>query len=322
MRHQKLHGRQRGVAVITALLLTTLAITLVASLFWQQQVQVRAIENQRLQLQKQWILRGALDWARLILRESARAQYDSLNDPWAVPLADTRLDQYVENGQSDTDASDAVLSGSIVDAQARYNLSNLCSKGTPNLQEIAAFARLLVNLRLNPTLARATADMMASAQKIPAEAQASVPKPMNLVQVEDLLAVPGFTVEMLTALKEFVVVLPAQAANAAVLTSINLNTAPAEVLAARVDTLSLADAAVIVARRVQAPFRTVQDVAPLFPGRETALLSALAAAPLTVKTDYFIVNGKVRLNRATLEVQSLIHRPVGVYPEIVWIREN
>ena len=60
---------QRGVAVITALLLTTLAVTIVASLFWQQQVQVRAIENQRLQLQKQWVLRGAMDWARLILKE-------------------------------------------------------------------------------------------------------------------------------------------------------------------------------------------------------------------------------------------------------------
>ena len=44
--------RQDGVAVVTALLLTTLAITIVASLFWQQQVQVRSIENQRYQLQK------------------------------------------------------------------------------------------------------------------------------------------------------------------------------------------------------------------------------------------------------------------------------
>ncbi len=44
--------RQNGVAVVTALLLTTLAITIVASLFWQQQVQVRSIENQRMQLQK------------------------------------------------------------------------------------------------------------------------------------------------------------------------------------------------------------------------------------------------------------------------------
>ncbi|NCW86882.1 MAG: general secretion pathway protein GspK, partial [Oxalobacteraceae bacterium] len=68
---KKSRRSQRGVAVVTALLLTTLAVTIVANLFWQQQVQVRSIENQRLQLQQQWVLRGALDWARLILREDA-----------------------------------------------------------------------------------------------------------------------------------------------------------------------------------------------------------------------------------------------------------
>jgi general secretion pathway protein K len=61
--------QQSGVAVVTALLLTTLAITIVASLFWQQQVQVRSIENQRYQLQKKMgITRcfglGLLDFAR------------------------------------------------------------------------------------------------------------------------------------------------------------------------------------------------------------------------------------------------------------------
>ena len=109
---------QRGVAVITALLLTTLAITIVASLFWQQQVQVRSIENQRLQLQKQWILRGALDYARLVLREDARnSNIDYLGEPWSVPLEETRLDQFVDNNRGDEEASDASLSGNIVDAQ-------------------------------------------------------------------------------------------------------------------------------------------------------------------------------------------------------------
>src|SRR3989304_4381245 len=118
--------RQRGVAGITALLLTTLAITIVASLFWQQQVQVRSIENQRLQLQKQWVLRGALDWAGLILREDAKhSSIDNLDEPWAVPLAETRLDQYIESGHADTDIADATLSGGISDAQARYNPTKL-----------------------------------------------------------------------------------------------------------------------------------------------------------------------------------------------------
>ena len=86
---KKSHGMRqssRGVAIITALLLTALAITIVASLFWQQQIQIRAVENQRLQMQKQWILRGAVDWARLILQEDGKySTIDDLTEPWAVP---------------------------------------------------------------------------------------------------------------------------------------------------------------------------------------------------------------------------------------------
>ena len=136
---------QRGVAVITALLLTTLAVTIVASLFWQQQVQVRAIENQRLQLQKQWVLRGAMDWARLILREDGKySSTDDLNEPWSVPLANTRLDQYVEKDDVKGDAGSAMLSGAIQDAQSRLNLTGLASAGTVNAGEVSAFERPLV----------------------------------------------------------------------------------------------------------------------------------------------------------------------------------
>ena len=190
--------RQHGVAVITALLLTTLATTIVASLFWQQQVQVRSIENQRLQLQKQWVLRGALDWAALILREDAKhSSIDDLTEPWAVPLAETRLGQYVEDGKADDDTADATLSGGISDAQARLNLTNLCPNGTINSAEVAAFARLLSNAKLNPALAQATADLMATTLTKPGTANPGNqpnPQPMALSQVDDLLAVPGFTV--------------------------------------------------------------------------------------------------------------------------------
>src|SRR5438552_13851753 len=111
--HCKHQARRRGVAVVTALLLTTLAVTLVAGLFWQQQVQIRSIENQRLQLQKEWILRGALDWASVILRADAKraSNVDHLGEPWAAPLADTRLDAYTEGGQADSEAGEVILSG-------------------------------------------------------------------------------------------------------------------------------------------------------------------------------------------------------------------
>ena len=318
-------SRQRGVAVITALLLTTLAITIVASLFWQQQVQVRSIENQRLQLQKQWIYRGALDWARLILREDAKATpIDDLKEAWAVPLADTPLDQYVENGRADADASDASLSGIIVDAQSRFNLKNLSVNGTIDPRQVAVFARLLTNAGLSPKLAQATADMMAAAQPQlqPAKSLAAVAadsgklsatQPMDFVQVDDLLAVPDFSADMLAKLKDLVVILPEP-------TPVNVNTAPAEVLQAIVGTLSASDAAAMVASRKSASFRDNVDFGNRLPGKPSVPSTDAAAT-----TKYFFVNGKVRLNRAALEAQALIKRdntPPLYATSVIWIREN
>jgi len=307
--------RQRGVAVITALLLTTLAITIVASLFWQQQVQVRSIENQRLQLQKQWVLRGAFDWAGLILRDDAKhSSVDHLDEPWAVPLGDTRLDQYLENGSADENIADATLSGSISDAQARYNLTNLCPDGTINPAEVAVFARLLSNANLNPALSQATADLMATTLN-KTEALAAnhnnqpIPQQMPLAQVDDLLAVPGFTPQMLDKLKDFVIFLPRA-------TTVNVNTAPAEVLAARINEFTLSDAALLVANRNTANFRDLADFNHRLP-RKHLSLSAIDAS---VSTNFFLVNGKVRMNRAELEMQALLERN-GINTKLIRIRE-
>ena len=307
--------RQRGVAVITALLLTTLAITIVASLFWQQQVQVRSIENQRLQLQSVWIIRGALDWAGLILREDAKySSIDDLDEPWAVPLAETRLDQYIENGRADADTSDAALSGRISDAQARYNLTNLCSNGVINPSEVAVFERMLTNARMNPALARMTADMMAMSQQKPVDAAANTgdqvaPQPMKLLQVNDLLAVPGFTPEMLTKIMDFVIFLPR-------VSPVNVNTASAEVLSARI-ALKLSDAAALVESRRTASFRDLADFSNRLQGKPFSA----TGDKVSVTTNYFLVNGKVRISRAMLGMQALIER-IDTNTRLIWIRER
>lgn len=328
--------RQRGVAVITAMLLTMLAVTIVASLFWQQQVQVRSIENQRLQLQKQWVLRGALDWARLILREDAKySTVDQLGEPWAVELADTRLDQYVENEQVDDDMASATLSGHIVDAQSRFNLTNLASNGVVNPAQVAAFQRLLSNLQLNvsPSLAQATAETLAAGQSAPTAAGiaatagiaagTTVSTPVNapvgtaaaaraqtlgITQIDDLLAVPGFPPEAYAKLKDFVTVLPRT-------TTVNINTASSEVLAAIVDTLSPSAAAELVARRDRAYFRNVADLTQRLQG------VAIDNTQIAFSTNFFLVSGKVRIGRASLEMLALIERN-GSTTKILWIREN
>jgi general secretion pathway protein K len=303
--------RQRGVAVITALLLATLAITIVASLFWQQQVQVRSIENQRLQLQKQWILRGALDWARLILREDAKfSSVDSLDEPWAVPLSETRLDQYVENGQADADAADATLSGGVEDAQARYNLANLSTAGTVDPGEVAVYERLLTNVQLGPELAARTAQFIAQSQAKPEQSQQnSSTRPMALAYVDDLLAVPGYSQEALAKLSKFVIFLPKGD------TTVNANTASAEVLAAKVEGLSLSEASTLVASRTGASFRNAGDITNRLQGKQ------VLGSALETRTNYFLVHGNVKMSRAGLTVEALVERN-GTNTKLVWIRDN
>jgi len=250
--------RERGVAVITALLLTTLAISIVASLFWQQQVQVRSMENQRLHLKTKWILRGALDWATLVLFQDGidHSTYTSLDQVWATPLAETRLDQYVERERIEGENFAANLSGSITDACSRYNLRNLgTSRGIPDEAHVKIFGNLLRNLQLDPTLARRVANFVSSGLPEggapPENGVQPVPvtgAPLKIMQVDDLLAVQGITPAIVERLRPFVTVLPDR-------TPVNVNTAPAEVLAAVVPDMSVSEANTLIVRRKQAAWR-------------------------------------------------------------------
>jgi len=302
--------RERGVAIVTALLLTTLAITIVASLFWQQQVQVRSIENQRLQLQKQWVLRGALDWARLILREDAKySVIDDLNEPWAVPLSDTRLDRYVESAALRGDAGSAVLSGAIQDAQARLNLTNLATQGNVNQGEVQSFERLLSSLQQDPAIARATAQQLADSERAALNDNPGSRRPIGFVQVDDLLAVPGCTLQVLNAVRDYVIFLP-------VATPVNANTATPEVLAARLPGLSVSEANALTNSRQQSSFRDLADLAARLPGKPASIDASL----FSVASAYFLVNGRVTIRAATLQVQALVERQ-GAATHLLWQRE-
>ena len=321
-------ARERGVAVITALLLTTLAISIVASLFWQQQVQVRSMENQRLHLQTKWILRGALDWATLVLFQDGidHRDYTSLDQVWATPLAETRLDQYVERQRVEGETFDASLSGNITDACSRYNLRNLgTSKGHLDEVQLEVFGRLLRNLQLDAGLARRVATFVAAglpANAMPDEdpskqmqAAPVVGAPVKILKVEDLLTVQGVTPAIVERLRPFVTVLPDK-------TPVNVNTAPAEVLAALVPNMSVSEANTLIVRRKQAAWR-----------QKTYFASEVGSdngRPLTdetydVRSDWFLVDSRIRLDRAALDAQALIHRSpalvAGGGPKVVWIRQ-
>jgi len=321
MMRRSARGRQRGVAIVTALLLAALAITLVMSLFGQQNVQVRSIENQRYQLQKQWVMRGALDWARLILREDAKVnKVDYIGEPWSVPLEETRLDQYVDNGRGSEDDTDATLSGYIIDAQSRLNLTNLSANGVIDQPTLEAFKKLLTAQGMDSGLAAATAAMVASTQSLSAHvnpdgsigAAAVSAKILAMTQVDDLLAVPGFSPAAVAKLRELVVFLP-------VATPININTASAQVISARIAGISVSDAQQIVTSRDQAYYRDLVDLAARWNAGKGALPNA---SVVNTQTSYFIVHGHVRLGRSVLDQDALIERtPTSGATRVVWVRE-
>jgi general secretion pathway protein K len=317
-----LRARQRGVAVITALLLTTLAVTIVASLFWQQQVQVRSMENQRLHLQIQWILRGTLDWTKLILQQDGRdnSTYTSLQHVWAVPVANTRIDQYIDRERVQGEVFDASLSGQIIDANSRFNLTNLTDGyGKPAERAVTAFKKLLTQLRLDPGLATTAMQFVAAGQTpavvppvegVPAVAVTPV-KQMRTIELEDLLDAPGFTVEMMETLRKYVVVLPER-------TNVNVNTASAEVISAVIPNFSLAEAQALVTQRDRAPWndKSKFDVAV---GQQRA-----ANAELDIKSTYFLVRSWLKLDRASLNTEALVKRELGgqAATSVIWIHQN
>ena len=84
--------RQRGAALLAAMLTVTLVATFAAAALWQQWRSIEVETAERARVQSAWILLGALDWSRLILIEDSRAGgADHLAEPWAVPLEEARL---------------------------------------------------------------------------------------------------------------------------------------------------------------------------------------------------------------------------------------
>ncbi|WP_226929586.1 type II secretion system minor pseudopilin GspK [Janthinobacterium aquaticum] len=317
--------RQRGVAIITALLLTALAITVVASLFWQQQVQVRSMENQRLRLQTQWAMRGMVDFARFWLRQDNPA-LTAVDGVWATPIEEARLDDYVDRERVDTEKFDATVSGRALDAQGRFNITNLVDMtGAPNPGQLQAYQRLLSNLQLDSGLARATADAVVRARPKPrstdkgsdgktatvAAGSSGSSEPVAFMQIEDLMAIPGYTPQIIEKLRDFVIVLPE-------MTAVNVNTASAEVLAAITD-MSVSEASALTLSNPRKKFVDLDNFKNNINGKKV-----IGGVEADVKSRYFLTVIRVRLDRAALDAQALINRKTDPQrtTSLVWLREN
>lgn len=301
---------QRGAALLQAMLTVTLVATLAAGAAWQQwrSSEVEAAERGR--MQAMWLLSGALDWARLILREDARSGgADHLSEPWAIGLQESRLSSFVASAQGVSSADvadlpDAFLSGQISDQQARLNLANLAATRDDNEPAQGEFARLFEQLGLPASELRLLTDGLRAASDTRPEARGSAAALMP-TRVEQL-AWLGLSAATVRALTPHVTLLPAP-------TPLNLNTASAELIQAVAPTLSLADAQRLVAERDRDHLRSVADATQRLQLRN----SPLNESRFSVSSRFFEVRGRLRIDQTVIEERSLVRRD-GLDVRVVW----
>jgi general secretion pathway protein K len=289
----------RGAALLAAMLTVTLVATLAATALWQQWRSVEVEAAERTRVQSTWLLTGALDWARLILRQDASAGgADHLAEPWAVPLQEARLSTFLSMDSSSADADrDAFLSGQITDLQGRMNLTNLIEDDKLSVPASQALARLFDQLGLPTTELSPLTQNMLAARKILKPGEGADPLTPLLPQTVEQLVWLGLSPQTVAALRPYVTLLPER-------TPLNINTASAEVIQATVPGVQKADATRLVNAREQAHFATLTDAARLMP----ALGDAGVSSQLAVNSRFFEVRGRVRLDRAVVEEVSVVQR--------------
>mgnify|MGYP003575945201 FL=1 len=306
--------RQRGAALLAAMLTVMLVATFSAAALWQQwrSSEVEAAERGR--VQAAWVLIGALDWSRLILREDAlTGGPDHLAEPWAVPLAEARLTSFLsaeKNVASDNleGLPDAFLSGRIVDAQSKLNVLSLVDGNKPVPASVATFTKLFNILGLPASeLSVMTSSLVRAlaTSTDPAGGGDAGTAPLMPQEVSQLVWL-GLSPSTAAALEPYVTILPIR-------TPLNINTASAEAISASLPSLTISDARQLVEKRTRSFFKQIADANATLPNGG----APFNAAQHSVSTQFFEVYGRLRLDRTWVEERSLLQRD-GVTVKTIW----
>ena len=126
--------RQRGAAVVLALLTVTFAAMLAAAALADFGRGLEAVSGRRDQAQSRQLARAAVDWGRNVLEDDAKNAKTNISDnarqPWAtvVPVF------AVEEGE---------LSGGIEEQSGRFNINSLVAdNGAASVGQIEIFLRV------------------------------------------------------------------------------------------------------------------------------------------------------------------------------------
>jgi general secretion pathway protein K len=287
--------KQRGVAILTAMLIVTVATIIAVNLMWQATLDLRRAESALAADQGLLFMQGAEAWAADILRADLvdSPDSDNLSEQWAIELPPLPVDG-------------GTISGKLEDLQGRFNLNNLIN-ASGEQDELARkqFERLLQVLDLDPTLAGAVVDWLDADTEIrfpdggedgsytDTDPQYRTANAM-VTTPSELMAVLRFDREIYTKLAPYVTVLPSG-------TKLNVNTAPDVLLASLSENIDLSTAASLVEERAGADFvdidQTFEDLV------EPDVLRRIDGV-----SGHFLLTATVTLGTNQLTMRSLLQR--------------
>lgn len=288
---------QRGVALVTAVMIVAIAAAIAAQVAFAHQVWMRQMENAADRGATDWLRRGALHWvSTALIEDAAQGSTDHLGERWAQGLPVLPVDG-------------GFIHVTIEDAQGRFNLNNLLRNNTSSAPDIAIFRRLLAGLTLPPALADTLVDWIDDDDvSRPGGAEdidylnASPPyrtSNQRMASVEELRLVRGFDAKTVATLAPYVTVLPVDS-------EINLNTASPVLLTALVPGLDLASAQRIAETRETNPLPNAGALTKLLPPGAT-----VPQAGAGVKSDFFLVTVETQIRRHERRTLALVHRDAG-----------
>ncbi len=291
-------SRWRGVALITALLITALAGSVAASLAWDNALDVRRTMVMLYRDQAVQVAVGSEGWVRTILQDdAATTTNDHLGEVWATDIPALPIDSEAVQGQ---------IWGGIEDLQGRFNINNLIDAGgkvDPAVLE--QFERLLAALDLDPRLASLTADWLDPDQNeaipdgaedplysgfVPAYRTADQP----VSNVTELAALDGMDRASFEILLPHVTALPGR-------TAINVNTATIPVLMSLGPNITQGDAEGLVSTREGGGFADYGDI--------FAPLVAPDLVPwIAESTEFFQLKAVVQIDTVRVSLFTVLHR--------------
>lgn len=281
--------RQRGVALLVALLVVALAVILIAALLDRGELALARTRNSLRTEQAEAYAQGLEIYAAQILL-TTQGQPDTNASPWAQPLPP----QPVPGG---------VIGATMRDMNGCFNLNNLAKNSLQTVWR-DAFERLLrVRGILDPTLAKEVQDWLdVNTQSAIDNYYLAQPMPYraahrNFAHVSELRLVRGFDGDTYAKIAPYVCVLPAG-------TKINVNTASVPVLQSLGISQPIAEK---LWNNGHANFNDPGTFTSQAPDIDLDVKGA-ASDMLDVKSNYFLARGDIQLDGVPFTFHSLIQR--------------